>query len=761
MIRFFQTNQVQAPSFKKLPCFAGILAIFWLLLVNGRQCPAFQAGEVPGAKNCPQWVFIVLSGLVLAVAALLVRAFFHFRAEKSLREMARFQAYFDINLVGMTAITAESKWLEVNDKFCEIVGFSREELKRKSWIDLVHPEDLPDALDNFGALCAGEIQGISRIIRFIRKDRSVCHLQLSAKVLRHSDGSIDRIVNIVQDVTDRTRAEDALRLDEARLEALVELNQMAEAPVEKIVNFIVASAIGLTRSKIGYLAFVNESEGSLIKHGWVRGSLQECTLEKPPAGYPIVNSGLWAKAVRHKRPIIINDYNRPNLVKKGCPQGHVSIGRFMGVPLLDHEKVVAVIGVGNKADKYDEADIRQLSLLGQGLLRLLESKRAEEDLRESRREYKRLYQQFQTLLDGIPDSLFLLDPDLTIVWGNKAAADRLKVNIKELQGQPCFCLLAGRSQICPDCPVVRCFASGTTEEGLYTTADGRILGKKAFPLKNAAGEVQNVIEMAVDITEKVRLRKEAERAGRLASLGQLAAGVAHEINNPNGVLMLNAKILEGFFAEILPALPGMLQKQGLECPGGLDPAMLDTEIPQILTDMQDSSRRISRIVKDLKDFVRSESELSYSMVDLNEVLKTTVRLTGNMLKSSTYNLQVDHAPGLPRIMGNFQQLEQVVINLIVNACQALQDKNQGISITSRYDEFGRHCFIEVRDEGEGIDPNMLPHITEPFFTTKRQKGGTGLGLSVSTRIVQEHRGKLEFFSTPGQGTTVRLALPSI
>jgi PAS domain S-box-containing protein len=729
-----------------------------LLFLKAWPCAAAQGDDTLSEGHI---LLLLLGGL--ALATYLVRSvFYRFRGDKDLRANGKqFRAYFDINLVGMTAITAESKWLEMNDKFCEIAGYSREELRGRCWVDLIYPDDLPEALENFGALCAGEFAHTTVDMRQVRRDRSIRHVQVSSKVLRLPDGRIDRIVSIVQDVTDRKRAEAALRLDEARLEALVAVNQMGEAPVEKIVNFIVSSAIGLTGSKIGYLAFVNEAEESLIKHGWTRGVLKECTLRKTPTGYPIASAGLWAEAVRHKKPIIINDYSRSTLVKKGCPQGHVAIERFMGVPLIDRDKVVAVLGVGNKGEKYDDADVRQLSLLGQGLVRLLESKRVEADLRESQQEYKGLSQQFQALLDGIPDGIFLLKPDMRIVWGNKAAADLVALDVDELKGQNCFCLLAGRGEICPDCPVARCFRTGRTEEGLFTTADGRILGKKAFPLKNPAGEVQNVIEMAVDITEKIRLRKEAERAGRLASLGQLAAGVAHEINNPNGVLQLNAKVLEDIFLDILPFLPDLLRERGVECPGGLEMATMEEEIPQILADMRESSRRIGRIVKDLKNFVRSDGETSHGPVDLNEVVKTTVRLTGNMVKKSTRHFTVSHAPCLPRINGNFQQLEQVVINLIVNACQALPDQSRAISLSTWFDEKLRHSVIEVRDEGQGIEPNMLPHITEPFFTTRRNEGGTGLGLSVSARIVREHRGRLEFFSEPGRETTVRLALPAV
>ncbi|APG27773.1 hypothetical protein A7E78_07945 [Syntrophotalea acetylenivorans] len=715
---------------------------------------------IPKAKFLK--VLFLLAGLALGGLFLLKNVYSRYRAEKALRETeAHFRGYFDLNLVGMITMSASGKWLEVNDRFCEMIKYSREELQRKSWIDVTHPDDLTESYEKFEALCAGEIDRFTQDKRYVCKDGALIHVELSTRALRQPDGRINRLVSIVQDITKRKAAEADLRLDEARLEALVALNQMGESSVEDIIDFIVSSVISLTKSKIGYLAFVNEAAGTLIKHGWTRGALQECTMEKSSAGYSIEKAGLWAEVVRHKKPIIINNYAYPQLVKKGIPEGHTSIERFMGVPLLDQDKVVAIIGVGNKAGKYDDADVRQLNLLGQGLVRLLESKRAEQGLLESQQKYKRLFRQFQALLDGIPDAIFLLTPDMNIVWGNEGAARHLGVHVKALPGESCCSLWTGQAETCPDCPVARCFESGKAEEQPLAYPDGKIWGVKAFPLKNAMGEVENVIKMAVDITEKVKLRDEAERSARLASLGELAAGVAHEINNPNGVLLLNSKILADFFTEALPELSNFLQKQGIESLAGLDASEMDTEIPQMLTDMQDSSKRINGIVKDLKRFVQSESTPFFSPVDLNEVVEMAVRLTGSTLKKFAPGFEVCHGADLPRVKGIFQQLEQVTINLVVNACQSFGDKKGNIFVSTYFDEALRSCILEVRDEGKGIDPKVLPHIAEPFFTTKRQNGGTGLGLSVSARIVREHGGKLDFFSLPGQGTTVRLALPAL
>jgi polar amino acid transport system substrate-binding protein len=185
------------------------------------------------------------------------------------------------------------------------------------------------------------------------------------------------------------------------------------------------------------------------------------------------------------------------------------------------------------------------------------------------------------------------------------------------------------------------------------------------------------------------------------------------------------------------------------------------EIPRILDEMQDGAKRIKRIVNDLKDFARRDDRADMIPLELNDVVSTALRLVEPTLRKATRRLVVDYAEDLPRFRGNAQRIEQVVVNLVINACQALPDPERGITVTTRQNRSTASLLLTVRDEGVGIDPENLSRLTDPFFTTKRDSGGTGLGLSVSTGIVKEHGGQLNFASTPGVGTTVTLALPAI
>jgi polar amino acid transport system substrate-binding protein len=180
----------------------------------------------------------------------------------------------------------------------------------------------------------------------------------------------------------------------------------------------------------------------------------------------------------------------------------------------------------------------------------------------------------------------------------------------------------------------------------------------------------------------------------------------------------------------------------------------------MLDDMQEGAKRIKRIVEDLKDFARRSDDLPSELVDVNTVVGLAVRLVEVTIRKATDRFSVSYGEGLPPVRGQAQRIEQVVVNLILNGCQALSDAGKAVTLETGYTAETHSVWVRVRDEGEGIAPEHLVHLTDPFFTTKRESGGTGLGLSVSAGIVKEHGGELHFDSQPGGGTTALLVLPA-
>lgn len=186
--------------------------------------------------------------------------------------------------------------------------------------------------------------------------------------------------------------------NESRLEALLRLNEMSASSLKEIADFALEESVRLTRSKIGYLAFVNDDESILTMYSWSREAMGECAIDDKPLEYQLVDTGLWGEAVRQRRPVITNDYAAPNPGKKGYPPGHIALLRHMNTPIFDGERIVIVAGVGNKDEEYDETDVHQLSLLMQGMWRIIQRRRTEEALQEEKEKFSMAFQAVPSVL---------------------------------------------------------------------------------------------------------------------------------------------------------------------------------------------------------------------------------------------------------------------------------------------------------------------------------------------------------------------------
>jgi polar amino acid transport system substrate-binding protein len=272
-------------------------------------------------------------------------------------------------------------------------------------------------------------------------------------------------------------------------------------------------------------------------------------------------------------------------------------------------------------------------------------------------------------------------------------------------------------------------------------------------------------ELAQEIVERNRALEELRlhqdkliQADKMATLGILVAGVAHEVNNPNGLILLNLPILKDVYDDALETLELRYREQGDFTLGGLPYSRMRQEVPHMLEDMSEGAARIKRIVEDLKDYARQDSVARREPFDLNSVAQAALRLVETSIRKATTRCQASYCEGLPLVSGNALRIEQVIVNLLINACQSLPSRDCGIFLGTGFEPATGLVRLTVRDEGIGIPPESLSRLTDPFFTTKRESGGTGLGLSISAGIVQEHGGNLSFDSPPGCGTTATLTL---
>ena len=298
-------------------------------------------------------------------------------------------------------------------------------------------------------------------------------------------------------------------------------------------------------------------------------------------------------------------------------------------------------------------------------------------------------------------------------------------------------------------------------------AEGKIWDIRAFPIKDDSGKVKNVIEVARDVTARVRMEKEAKaiqskliHTNKMTALGTLVSGVAHEINNPNSYILSNAQLFSEIWSDTYKVLREQYQKNGEFYLGGLKYSEIESVVPKLIHGINDGATRISNIVNYLKDFARPDRSNLNGKVDINKVILNSRTILNNKINIITDDFHITYGDNLPLVKGSSQQIEQVVMNLVINSLQALPDKQSGIWVSTSYEKETGFVIIKIRDEGNGMSGEILDRITEPFFTTKLNSGGTGLGLSISYSIVKEHNGLLEFESKQGKGTTVYLKLPA-
>ncbi len=289
--------------------------------------------------------------------------------------------------------------------------------------------------------------------------------------------------------------------------------------------------------------------------------------------------------------------------------------------------------------------------------------------------------------------------------------------------------------------------------------NGSIINTRMFARNIQLGKQSFLLTIYINITEQKRLESQLQQAQKMEALGTLVAGVAHEINNPNNFITLNAPMLHKAWQSIFPVLEQYYDNTGDFDVGGLPFTMMRERMPQLLAGISEGSGRIKKIVSDLKRFAQPNELLPFEPVDVNGVVKSSLTLVSNLLKNATNNFKVEYGQNIPKVNGNYQQLEQVIINLVQNACQALPDRSKGIYVSTVYQEMSDTVLIKVRDEGVGIPVESLSKVMDPFFTSRRSSGGTGLGLSVSSSIIKEHSGELTISSEEGKGTTFLVALP--
>ncbi len=339
---------------------------------------------------------------------------------------------------------------------------------------------------------------------------------------------------------------------------------------------------------------------------------------------------------------------------------------------------------------------------------------------------------FQSVLDGIQDSIKIVDDHYRIVYANRASELRSGKQVPQLLGKACHSEFYGFDKPCAFCHTARTFRDGKTEVSAYEAkgSDGQMQYYEltSYPVKDSGGRVRYVIEITKDITERKRLEQQLLHSERLASMGTLASSIAHEINNPLSAIL-------GFAQDLLTETDE------------------SDERSRSLRIIEQEAIRCANVLQRLLHFTRPHAPMM-SQTNLHDVIDTSLALIRPQARKQNVEIRRRFDKRTPIIEGDSNLLEQLFLNLILNSLQAMPSGGRLNIATKTTDNA---IDITVTDNGEGIAPQALSRVFEPFYSSKGI-GGTGLGLAICKRTVEQHNGTIEIQSRPGKGTTVHIKL---
>jgi PAS domain S-box-containing protein len=351
-------------------------------------------------------------------------------------------------------------------------------------------------------------------------------------------------------------------------------------------------------------------------------------------------------------------------------------------------------------------------------------KKLEKKIREAKRN-------LEAIFDGIRDQISVQTPDYRILRVNRAVIEHYHTEYNELIGKKCYEAYYQRTQPCEKCPVSVTIKTQQPSSSIMKIPESdttlRIL---SYPVSNDKGDLFAIAEYIQDITEEKRLQEQLIQSEKLAGIGFLASGIAHEINNP------------------LSGVIGMAEL----CMTEENPQ----EIKSYLADIFICAQRIGEIAKGLKSYSRMAKDGSQTLVDVNEVLENSLKMVRLGIKTNSVEVIKKFQP-VEKIQGNCGEIQQVFSNLITNAFQAINGKGGMLTLATR--PFQDSVEVKVSDNGMGISPKYLNQIFDPFFTTKNPGEGTGLGLNIVYRIVTKYEGTIDVESKVNVGTTFTVKFP--
>jgi two-component system cell cycle sensor histidine kinase/response regulator CckA len=620
--------------------------------------------------------------------------------ERKLSEMAlrdseeRFRSTFEQAAVGICHVAPDGRFIRVNQKLCDILGYTSADLLSRTFQEITHPDDLEADLSYVKQILQGRIQSYSMEKRYIRNDGSHLWASLTVSPAREPDGSPKYFISVVEDISYRKEAEEAVRESEAQYRSLVEFS-----PDGVFVQ---------VRERI---EFANSAMAKMIG-----------------ADSPEDLKGVLVLNLVHP------DY-RKAIQERIC----TNLEQGKSVPLLE-QKLVRVDGSVFDAEAVGAPITYRGRKARQVLVRdISERKRAEDEL-------LRLF----AAVENAGETIVVTDSDGSIIYVNPTFEEITGYSRQEALGRSPRILKSGKHDRSFYRRMWETLVSGQVWRGRFTNRrkDGTLFEETATisPIMDTSGQIVNYVAVKRDVTNEVILQKQLLQAQKMEAVGTLAGGIAHDFNNLLQAILGYSDLL------LMRKAPGDPERNKLEV-------------------IQQAARDGADLVSRILTFSR-ESDTKAHPVDLNEEVRKAQKLIRRTIPRMI-DIELLLAEDLRIIDADPGQLEQVLLNLAVNAHHAMPDggklliETSNVSLTDDYLRShlgavpGKYVLLTVSDTGVGMPADVLERIFDPFFTTKTNGEGTGLGLSMVHGIVSQHGGYIRCYSELGRGSSFKIYFPVI
>jgi len=714
-----------------------------------------------------------------------------------------FREAFHQSPIGMSIDDMDGHFLLVNRSFCEMMGYDENEIYEMSYTRLSYPDEveLNDNLMLRQNLLKGDISMGTMDKRCIHKDGHIIHIILQLSLLRDSQGQPLYFLGQTLNISQRKHAEDVLRQQLLELKTVDQISKSFRVAQteQELVEILLDEALALANTSHGAI-FLSREADAIIRleahRGWFK-ILLGVNISR--------NKGVIDRVLNSGELQVSNDLGSDLLRHASLQTNTLPELKGVFVPIRSGQEVVGVLAIALHAPAHiDEATLRLLSILADIGGNAIQREHMHESVQRSFEELQREISNrknmqvllakekelLSTSLLSIGEAVISVDRDGNVSLFNHAATEITGFTAQEAIGHPLvkvFRILDDQTHQISQDPIPYLERMNVLEKETVAyipptlvTKNGEklLVSGKVSPIKIRGNVVAGHILVFDNITEKRMQEAQSTLSQKMEAIGQLAAGIAHEINTPIQYVGDNLSYLKraySRFEEMLGIYQEFLESHaGLEVKTGDILALAQTrkekkiehykvEIPNAIEEALDGVERVRKIVLAIREFSHP-SEKEKKLADINQGILTTITISRNEWKYVA-EMETELDATLPLVWCQIDEINQVILNMIVNAAQAIQEvlpkdfmKKGRIRIATR--AIKDKAVITIQDTGNGIPEEICGRIFDPFFTTKGVGKGTGQGLSIAHNIiVKKHGGSISVASKVGEGTTFTIELP--